>query len=68
MIFDPSAGTSYPILHEIIFIVSIVTLAIFIITTPSYKMIGVETIQTIQLIYIAQIFSIRYSNFFHYFS
>lgn len=65
--YDKWAGSEYSKIDSPIFFLGIGGLLVSIVGTISYKMIGVETLHTLQFVFMGMIFSKRYSNYFHNF-
>jgi hypothetical protein len=66
--FDRWAGNDYAGVQDAIIYLSLASVIVFVICTLGYKMIGVETIHTFQLIFFGMVFSRRYSNYFNNFN
>ena len=69
LIFDPNSQTSYKqIISFASKLISLFVLIIWLIGSYSHKLIGVETLHTMHIIFITQVFAPRYRPVVIYFS
>lgn len=67
LLFDPWADFDYSFLKGAVLYFSLAAVAVSALATVSYKMIGVETLHTFQLVFFGMLFSRRYATFFNNF-